>query len=229
MVDQKLVFVLGMHRSGTSVLARMAQIFGASPGRNIMSPHPHQNPKGFFEDNSIVKLNDALLASMNATWQSLNFHPFGESMPQLDSIPEPMRQFIPEAQELLHSLLEEYHFVAIKDPRMCRLLLFWNTVAISIEVMPESVVILRQRGAVAKSLKRRDGMEFNDAIALRQEHNDGIMRYGINVTAVFWYEEILAVPTLAVDKLATALGGLQGRVGAVDEFLDFVDVELNHG
>ena len=44
-----MLLVLGVHRSGTSVTARMLECLGAVPSTNLHEPLPN-NPKGFFED-----------------------------------------------------------------------------------------------------------------------------------------------------------------------------------
>ena len=45
----RLVLVLGMHRSGTSALARGLRVLGIALGDDLLPAHPC-NPKGFFED-----------------------------------------------------------------------------------------------------------------------------------------------------------------------------------
>ncbi|MBV5267025.1 MAG: hypothetical protein JZU67_00575, partial [Burkholderiaceae bacterium] len=45
-----LIFVLGMHRSGTSAITRGLQVLGVSLGENLLPPVLLDNPKGYFED-----------------------------------------------------------------------------------------------------------------------------------------------------------------------------------
>ncbi len=65
----RLVLVLGMHRSGTSTLARGLRVLGVALGKNLLPAHPC-NPKGFFEDAGLYAFNKALLAQLGLTWRS---------------------------------------------------------------------------------------------------------------------------------------------------------------
>ena len=65
----RLVLVLGMHRSGTSALARGLRVLGVALGDDLL-PAPPCSPKGFFEDAGLYVFNKALLTRRNLTWQS---------------------------------------------------------------------------------------------------------------------------------------------------------------
>ena len=54
---QKCIVVLGMHRSGTSVLMGVLSMLGVELGLNLMAP-TEGNPRGYFENQSICELND---------------------------------------------------------------------------------------------------------------------------------------------------------------------------
>ncbi|MGH6682236.1 MAG: hypothetical protein ACREDL_25615, partial [Bradyrhizobium sp.] len=51
------IFVLGMHRSGTSSLAGTLVQLGGNAPRHLLSPQPN-NERGFWESEVIVALND---------------------------------------------------------------------------------------------------------------------------------------------------------------------------
>ena len=57
---QKLVIILGMHRSGTSALSGALAQMGVDFGKRLTSPSRH-NPKGYLEHPEIVTLHDSLL------------------------------------------------------------------------------------------------------------------------------------------------------------------------
>jgi len=61
-IDQKkrIVVIIGMHRSGTSVIARGLKVLGVTLGDNLMPPG-EDNPKGYWEDLDINELNVELL------------------------------------------------------------------------------------------------------------------------------------------------------------------------
>ena len=62
------VFVLGMHRSGTSAVTRLISLLGLGtpPEEDLVQP-TDENPKGFWESESLVAFNDASCAPSVAT------------------------------------------------------------------------------------------------------------------------------------------------------------------
>ena len=66
--------MLGMHRSGTSALAGALHLTGFDLGQNIMPP-ADENPKGFFENQHIVDLNDRILEELFTFWNETFFLP----------------------------------------------------------------------------------------------------------------------------------------------------------
>ena len=64
------MFILGMHRSGTSALAGVLHHLGVELGKDLMPPGKDDNPKGFFENNKVYSINETLLEHLNSTWDS---------------------------------------------------------------------------------------------------------------------------------------------------------------
>ena len=60
------VCVLGMHRSGTSTIARSLNLLGVYIGeeKDFIQPNPY-NPEGFWEIRDLYRLHDRLLATLN--------------------------------------------------------------------------------------------------------------------------------------------------------------------
>src|SRR5436190_23899119 len=61
------LFVLGMHRSGTSAIAGTLAIVGATPPRTLMAANSG-NARGYWESVRLVELNDESLASAGSHW-----------------------------------------------------------------------------------------------------------------------------------------------------------------
>ena len=59
-MQRYLLFVLGMHRSGTSALTGALAKSGATPGAHLMPPTT-DNPEGYWECAPVARLNDELL------------------------------------------------------------------------------------------------------------------------------------------------------------------------
>ncbi len=63
--------VLGMHRSGTSMLTRLINLAGAyvGPEHLLLAPH-EENPKGFWERRDTIMVNEAILQLHGCAWYS---------------------------------------------------------------------------------------------------------------------------------------------------------------
>ena len=117
---QAIIFVLGMHRSGTSVLTRALPVFGVDIGEHHLGRF--DNPRGFFEDPSFVRINEALLASLHTTWDALNTL----SIPSLMQLVETE---LGRAGESYLMSLQGSPLVGRKDPRATLLFPFWAALA----------------------------------------------------------------------------------------------------
>ena len=61
--------VLGMHRSGTSLLTSLLELAGCSLGPSDRRGGSGQdNPRGFHENHDVVLLNEAALAATGGRW-----------------------------------------------------------------------------------------------------------------------------------------------------------------
>src|SRR5690242_7355330 len=66
------VCILGMHRSGTSMITRLLNLCGLYLGREevLNPPHLQDNPDGYWEHALFVSLNDEILASFGGSWDA---------------------------------------------------------------------------------------------------------------------------------------------------------------
>src|SRR3972149_6783295 len=62
------VIVLGMHRSGTSLIASILHLSGISMGKEFLRPD-NGNPGGYFEDLEFLNLNKTVLTQAEGTWR----------------------------------------------------------------------------------------------------------------------------------------------------------------
>lgn len=161
---RKAILILGMHRSGTSMLTRVCNLLGAELGAHLLPPVAGNNDSGFWENADIVALHDALLARMDRIWSSTHPLPAGwwES-----------KKIAPLREKLARLLTEEFGNAAlwcVKDPRLCRLLPLWQAILKEQGVEPAYVHIIRHPAEVAASLKERDGIEGEQAMLLWLQH-----------------------------------------------------------
>lgn len=156
----RAIFVLGMHRSGTSALSGTLCRLGLDLGSNLMPPEEGSNSLGFFEHNSIVPVHEILLRALGSHWSDTEAFPDG----WLES------DAAAEARAGICKVLD-HDFPAgrardwgMKDPRLCRFVRLWRPVLKT--VRPCFILVRRDPREVAASLEARDGMEWGDALRL---------------------------------------------------------------
>ena len=123
-VSRTALIVLGMHRSGTSLLTRVLSLMGADLPETLIGPSPN-NPTGYWESRALRDFNDRLLELTGSRWDDWRALPEGwERSPNV-------AEFAEEAAGLLDSEFGSSRFLVLKDPRVSRLMPFWATVLLS--------------------------------------------------------------------------------------------------
>ena len=148
---RQVVCIIGMHRSGTSMVTRLVNAVGVELGahQDLMDSHPIDNPTGYWEHQAVVDLNDRLLESFGGSWDEPPV--LGDGWEESWDL-QPMRD---QAREILADLAGCGDAIGWKDPRMSLLLPFWNTVL----PITATVMVHRHPFQVAASLARRDGID----------------------------------------------------------------------
>lgn len=144
-----LVFVIGMHRSGTSVVARLANLLGMNISRSLISSDSN-NEQGYWEPIEIVNLNEKILSSLKSSW----FDPSPLPIERLLTCAE--GQLGVRATEILLKELSGGNKWVFKDPRFCRLFPFWHAILKKIGIEPSILIPCRHPEEVAASLFKRD-------------------------------------------------------------------------
>lgn len=159
--SQRAICILGMHRSGTSVIARAINLLGAYLGKeeDLMPPH-FTNQKGFWERNDIVEVHDRVLSHFGGTWYS--FTPLPKQWYESEDI----KHFREELIELIRKNFSEHSLWAWKDPRTCLLLPLWIDVLKELGVELSCVYVVRNPLDVAKSHRIRDGFPYEKSFGL---------------------------------------------------------------
>jgi hypothetical protein len=145
MADQTVVCVLGMHRSGTSLVTRLLNLLGVDlgPEESLMQP-TQDNAGGYWEHPRITNLNDDVLARLGGTWDvppRISAEAFAG--PEFADLRRTARRLV--ASEFAGSRLWGW-----KDPRTCLVLPFWQLVVPSARY----VICLRNPSDVARSMAR---------------------------------------------------------------------------
>lgn len=154
------IFVLGMHRSGTSALARLLNLSGCEfgPPEAVMPPDV-DNPLGFWERLDAYELHEWLLGTCGCAWdRPLAFDPFAIAASARDAFRERavrIRDSFPSGRPWF-----------LKDPRLCLTLPLWRPLV----TQAVCVHILRHPLEVASSLAARNGLPIQVGLALWELH-----------------------------------------------------------
>ena len=152
MPNSRAVVVLGMHRSGTSAFARGLKAMGVYLGNDFLETKP-DNPTGYWEDRTIVALNERILSALGLQWEDVTLieDDFCEK-PEVATI----RGL---AIDHLRQNFETHPLWGFKDPRTIRLLPFWRSVLETVGVEDNYLVAIRNPLSVASSLQQRQYMD----------------------------------------------------------------------
>ena len=158
-IASHLVFILGMHRSGTSALTGMLAHAGFSAPSDLM-PASVANPKGYWESLGIMSLNEDFLAELESHWSSSLPLPAGWT----ESISA--RKWRTSLINLISEAFGGAELATIKDPRFC-------TLVMGLEPWLESRLIdisffipVRHPLEVSDSLLQANGTSLNKALHL---------------------------------------------------------------
>jgi hypothetical protein len=224
---QRVIVVLGAGRSGTSAITRGLQTLGVELGDQLR-PGGGKNPTGFFEDESLMKINKRLRKALGLRAESVSL-----IEPQHWQTPT-VQAFQQEARETIRRRFGSYSLWGYKYAGTLRLLPFWRMVFHSLDLDVRYVMAVRNPISVARSrakLNPRRGA---------QEKSD--LEWLVNVVPYFRevkerpfvvvdYDLVMADPVTQLERVATALDlPLTATTkGAIQEYADqFLHLDLRH-
>lgn len=150
--ERTAVLVLGMHRSGTSALARALNLLGCDLPKTLLGATA-SNPTGHWESKVICALNDRLLQSAGSAWYDW------AAFPQSWYHSPKRREFGEEALAVLSAEFGASPLFVFKDPRICRIAPFWLDSLRAAGISPVAVLPLRNPLEVGASLEKRNGFD----------------------------------------------------------------------
>jgi O-antigen biosynthesis protein len=149
---KRIIVVLGMHRSGTSAVTRGLKVMGVELGNRLMLP-TRFNPKGYWEDMDICRLNDEMLAAIGSDW----FHVTALGKDDVEVLCK--KGYFLRAVELLRQKVGSTSVFGLKDPRVAKLLPFWKKVFKNFGSNVYYVFVVRHPLSVAQSLTNCEGFD----------------------------------------------------------------------
>ncbi len=190
MLPERLLLVLGMHRSGTSALS------GALCQQGLCAPSDPEpaspaNPTGHWEPQAILACHEALLAEAGTSWDD----PLAPVERWTSTALAEHGQALEQALRTSFPQRRAGQVALVKDPRQCRLQPLWNALIARQKLQVAVVLMLRHPLAVAQSLQRRDQLPRDRSLLLWLAHTLEAERHTRDHRrCVVVYEQLLRDP-----------------------------------
>jgi len=220
MAPPTIICVTGMGRCGTSAVAGVLNLLGVSlgPADHLMGPAA-SNPKGHWEHEPLVRLNDEILASYGGCWDEPPSFPAGwHRSPAMADL----RQ---RAREIVQADFDGVELWAWKDPRSSVTLPFWQ------DLLPpmKYIICLRNPLDVAYSLLRRDGsaLEKSGEVWLTYT-SSAIARTSGKPRLFLFYEDLMDDLAAQVERMAAFIERPGVAPDSLASIAEFIERELEH-
>lgn len=185
----KTLVVLGMHRSGTSMVGGVLARLGVNMGENYYEGKISANPLGFYEDLDFLELNKEIIKKAGGSWHN----PPAES-----SILSQEESFLLRITDLL---AQKKGIWGWKDPRTCLTIKLYEKYLKNVYY----IVCHRDLKSIAESLYKRNKFSYaqsKELIEIYQERiatffgeNPGLKRLDL------YYRDLLRKPDYWVGKI----------------------------
>jgi hypothetical protein len=187
--------VLGMHKSGTSVVAAIIGTLGINMGKELLGPDA-SNPTGHYEDMDFLQLNERILEASGGSWLE---------PPSRTAVIKNRRRFGGEISRLVAERSATHTDWGWKDPRTV------ITLDLFLPFLPNPrlVVVRRDPGEVAQSLLRRDGTDLRIGWRLAHAYNariDDILSRTTSPRLELRFRDLRLEPNMQVERVARFLG-----------------------
>jgi hypothetical protein len=237
--SQHFTFVMGFHRSGTSLLTAGCERLGYSIGSGDLNASNIDNPRGYFENRRLVKLNEEIMRELESEWDDILFSFDGRQAETEEKFLVPIQHFI--EQEFLCFKSARY---VLKDPRTMQTYGVWRGAFRRIGLAtPEIVFISRNPLECAESqvaryqtfyLDKHDpahffGRELIETCLLWYAYNVRFLMTLEDERIVFVrYNDLMDTPASVLGKIAKWAGLDPGAASLTTYANEFLDKGLRH-
>ena len=222
MKDTTLIVVLGMHRGGTSAMTRGLRAVGATFGENLLDPHEH-NPKGFWEDKDILDLDMEMLQVIEQDWDHI--------APLEASHVELLRRqgYFLRAVELLRTKTKNIPVFAFKDPRVAKLMPFWQEVFSHCQFNTRYLLAVRHPLSVVNSLVKRNNFRVERSYFLWLSQMLGALANTNGEKRILVdYDRLLLDPAKELTRIARSFALVVDQAELENFAANFLDQGLRH-
>ena len=196
----RLALVIGMHRSGTSYLARQLVRGGGTVPGEALGGAPASNPDGHFEPVGVVAWHNAVLSDLGHTWCTI-------AAPDPNALGAEWREWrVRGLARMLRDLCADDDALwVVKDPRMCLFLPLWRDALALLDADVAMLRVMRHPAAVADSLHRRDAIGRDVARLVWARHVHAML------DGVTDGDELACLDAMATSELEAFVGGRLGE------------------
>jgi hypothetical protein len=203
-----LILLVGMHRSGTSLLGSLLPQLGVPLPGELIDADQH-NPEGYYERRDITDLQEQLLIDLGHWWPSqqgvLPLPADWLDHPATRGCKDSLRQLLRQEQQQQRSAW------AIKDPRTSLLLPLWRELSEELALPLKLVLSVRDPREVMVSLQQRDqqaaGMTAWRAQQLWWRHHIQLLADAASLPLhVLHYSRWFSEPAAQLQQLTKACG-----------------------
>lgn len=224
MKQLKIILIVGMHRSGTSIFSNLMWQSGFALGKNIDRAPKISNETGHWEHKEITNIQESLLTLLlGAYWNRAD----EIDLPQ-DWLSWPETQAA-KAQlvDLIKKESTDNKPLLIKDPRTTLLLPLWYEIGTELNASLSIIACLRDPNQIAASLKKRDNVHYEDSIRIWLRHYQSLLRDTECSFYTVRYEELLK-NGINVLKNAISFCGEPYNKTILNNAIKTINPALNH-
>ena len=219
-MKQTCIFVLGMHRSGTSALTGILSMLDIYLAKTTKGDN--SNEKGYFENTKIQELNDDVFLSINSSWDDDFFN-----IKKLDEFNNNIDRF----KVIIEEDFKYSSIFAIKDPRICFLFPIWEKVLKDMDIDIKVILPYRNPIEVANSLNKRNDMPLEKSILLWAYHFLLAEKFSRGYDRVFInFDDLISNPSIAVESISEKLKLNLNEIYSENKnkINDFLEPSLKH-
>jgi hypothetical protein len=225
------VVVLGMHRSGTSIVGGLLNQMGLNVGGPLIQA-AEDNAKGFFERIDVVLQNDYLMKKQTVHY-AWNTHKYDAHLGLKHALEGEATSWFSEGRRGLAFLNDEKnHPWMLKDPRLCITLRTWLGL---LNFVPAVLFTYRHPLDVALSLHKREFEQYRIARGLKMWYvynMRGILNSNDLCRVVASHKKVMSDPRNELDRIfdqLTECGVPVPHRLQTSQITDFIDPKLQHG
>jgi hypothetical protein len=211
------VCIAGMHRSGTSMVARLLQACGLFLGPEEELGFDSNNGEPHFENVRFVALNDEILNRLGGSWNDPpDFQTGWETMPDVAALTR-------QAKKLIKRLSVRDYW-GWKDPRNSLTLPFWRQIVPDLRL----IICVRNPLEVAHSLRKRGDLIGRPSFLLwLTYYRELLSAIPPQQRVVTHYESYFQDPTTELQRIANGIG-MEVPADVINRACAYISSDLRH-